>query len=321
MRRRLRPVIVALIGLIGACDNAGEDRILSLDANGVVRGLVFFDRNGDREADASDVTLAGVRLGLVAVGTRDTVARGTSDGNGAMSLAGVPVGPYLVVVDSESVGDTAQVVGIDSAEIAMRPGDTVTVDVTVSFPIVSVAEARALPIGARVFVEGVALTGRNDFGDAAVHLADTSGALRATRVSTVGVFRGDSVRLRGGIAAQNGQRTLDQVEAFTLAIAAVPPPVEIETGTAASAGGGGLDAALVRVLDATIMAVDTLAGELEMMVDDGSGVLEVVLDRDIDFDFTPFVPSAMVTVTGVLVPTNPGMWVLKPRSAGDVVVQ
>ena len=65
----------------------------------------------------------------------------------------------------------------------------------------------------------------------------------------------------------------------------------------------------------------TVGGDFVMTVDDGSGPLEVVLDKDITFNLTPLIGGVVVDVTGVLVPTGGGAWQLKARSAGDVIIK
>ena len=81
--------------------------------------------------------------------------------------------------------------------------------------------------------------------------------------------------------------------------------------------GGGLDAALVRVTDATIADTATNAdGDYVVSADDGSGALLVAFDQDAGLDETPFVPGVVVDARGVLVPDGAGGWRLKPRSTG-----
>ena len=72
----------------------------------------------------------------------------------------------------------------------------------------------------------------------------------------------------------------------------------------------------------TAFADSTLHGwDFVMTVDDGSGALEVVLDKDITFNLTPLVVGTIVDVTGVLVPTGAGTWQLKPRGSGDIFIK
>ena len=133
------------------------------------------------------------------------------------------------------------------------------------------------------------------------------------------ILPGDSVRLIGIIANRDGEPVIDLPRAFLLAVSRVPPAQRVTSITAGNGGGGTLDAALVRVPNATISSTATVAGDFVLTVDDGSGALEVVLDVDVGFFLVPLVPSVVIDVTGVLVPTGSGAWQLKPRNGGDVV--
>jgi hypothetical protein len=58
-----------------------------------------------------------------------------------------------------------------------------------------------------------------------------------------------------------------------------------------------------------------------MDVDDGSGIVVVIIDRDLGLVTTPYVVNAKVNVTGLLVPTpGGGSWRLHPRSQADIAV-
>lgn len=313
-------VATLAVGMV-ACEHAGADRVLAIDGSAVVNGVAYFDVNGTRQLeDDIDQRLGGVRVQLVVRGTRQAVASGVSDVAGSFTMSGLPPGEYVLNIDDATVGDTAQVVQIDGEQISLTPDGSVDVLVTISFPIVSVVEARSLAIGEKVFVQGVALTSRGAFGDTTVHIADTSAAMRLIRVRAA-VFVGDSVRVRGTTAARDGQPTLDDVVPFVLAIASLITAMDVSTADAATAKGGSLDAALVRVADAVIGDTATVAGSFRLTVDDGSGALEVLLDEDVDIDLTPYIPNAIVDVTGVLVPSGSGSWALKPRSSSDLTVQ
>jgi hypothetical protein len=201
----------------------------------------------------------------------------------------------------------------------LKPRSDAEVDVTP--PVISVAEARLGSVGELVFVDGVALNDLAAFADSTLHIADTSGAIRAIRMRSGNVLRGDSTRLIGTLAIRDGQPVIDRAKPFLLAISRVPPARRITTEVGATGDGGILDAALVRVLNATIADTATVAGDFVLTVDDGSGALEVVLDQDIGFVLPPLVPTAVVDVTGVLVPAGSGTWRLKPRLRGDVVLK
>lgn len=324
LSRFLRPVAAAaVIAVIGSgCLDTSEDRILSVDGTGLVQGLVYFDANGNRALDASDPGLPGIGIRLLARGTPDTIARVATGTDGLFLLSRVAVGVYDLAVDPGSLGDTVQVVSVSPDPINVVPNDSVTVAIAVSFDKASVTEARALAIGTKIFVEGIATSGRDIFGDSTLHLTDGTSAIRATRVRRLTVLPGDSVRLLATRSERSGQPTLDDAQPFLLAVAAVPPPEQTGTASAANAEGGRLDAALVRVLDATITDTLTSAGDFILTVNDGTGPLAVLLDKDVGFaDLLPYVPTAAIDATGVLVPSGSGAWVLKPRADDDLTLK
>ncbi len=321
--RRVSWGVAASLGaaLTGGCDNAGGDRLLGFEETGVVAGVVYFDGNATRELEADEERLAGVRVGLVIAGTRDTVVSVKSDDEGVFTLSGVLVGNYRVVVDSTTVGDSALVARVDTADISVRPGDTLQVAVAISFPLLTVAEVLALPLGEKVFVDGIALNRRETFGDSTIHVADTSGTLRAVRAGPGPIFPGDSIRIRGTVATRDGRVVvdLDRSVPVVLAIAELPAADTVATVVAASAGGGVLDAALVRIDSARVTDTTTIDDDFVATVDDGSGPLDVIMDADIAFTPEPFlVPGADLEVSGLLVAMGSGVWRLKPRSDADV---
>lgn len=322
MDRRAGLATLALLGatFLTACGNAGADRVLSIQATGLVKGSVHFDGNGSRVLDPGDVSLRGVKVRLVARGTRDTVAQASTDTAGRYRLTSVQVGPYVLLVDSTTI-DSGQVVRIDTGDVTVRPDDSVAVTVLVSFPRINVAQARALAVGKKVFVDGVALNGLATFGDSTVHLADTSGAIRATRVRAAFISAGDSVRFLGTRSTRDGQPTLDDVRSFALGIPGLPPARRVSTAVAAAADAGLLDAAQVKVVDARITDTATVAGDYRLTVNDGSGSVAVLLDQDAGLTRSPYVPDVVIDAAGVLVPAGPGVWRLKPRSNPDLVVK
>ncbi len=312
-------LILALLAL-AACNSAGQDQVLAIEATGVARGLVYFDADGDREPAPPDTALAGVAVELVFPGGRGIAARVVSDSTGRFRAAGLPVGSYTARIDTATVPDSMAVVRIVDSTVVVPPGDSVAVLVALGFPRVTVRQARLAPLGAVVFVDGLALNAFATFGDSTVHVADTSGALRAVRVGPVPIFPGDSVRLRGTRGVRDGQPVLADVTAFLLSIRQAPPPASVTTALARTADGGRLDAALVAVTNATITDTATVGSDFRLTVSDGSGPLEVVLDDDANFTLTPFRPTVVIDATGLLVPVGPGVWRLKPRSDADVTV-
>jgi hypothetical protein len=334
--------LAAVGGMVAAaCTTTADERVLGIDATGFVGGLVYWDVNGNRKFDVPDVSVEGVLVSLRVSEVGGVVTVAVSDPAGQFQMRDVPVGRYHVGVDTTTLGDTAKVVRIDTSVVELAPEDSaagvkvVRIDTTVvelapeasaavavavSFPIVTVAEARALPLGDKVFIIGEALMESGTFGDTTVHVADTSGALRVTRVRAPALFPGDSVRLRGTVSTRDGQPTLDDASPFIIRFGPPPEPTTVPSGQAATADVGKLDAALVAVADAVVNDTATVDDDFVAMVDDGSGTVEVIFDGNVGFDLEPIVPDTVISVKGVLVPSGVGVWALKPRSAADVNV-
>jgi hypothetical protein len=91
----------------------------------------------------------------------------------------------------------------------------------------------------------------------------------------------------------------------------------ISTKQAATAAEGTMDAALARIAGPIVAAQTRANGDRMIGVNDGSGIVDVVLDRDIAFVASQFEPGALLQATGLLVPAPGGAWQLKPRSVGD----
>jgi hypothetical protein len=314
-----------LIGAVvagAACGNAGADKLVSITATGSIRGTVYSDDNGSGALDGSDRPIPGVTLRVIPLGTRDTVARPVTGADGGFATARLAVGRYVLVVPDDALGDSVEIVQFEDSVVTLLPDGEAAVTIGLGFPTVSIAAARALPAGRKLFVTGIALTSLGVFGDTTTHVGDASGAIRATRVQRAVQLTGDSVRLRGTMATRDGQPVIDDPQVFVLAIGRpVPPPEAVATGVAASADGGRLDAALARLAGITVADTVTTAAGFVLTADDGSGAVEVLLDADVSFDLAGLEPAVVVDVTGVLVPSGAGIWVLKPRSDADIVIR
>ena len=315
--------------LLAGCTNAGSERVVSVNQTGTVQGRVSFDVNGSGAFEqGTDMGLAQIGVRLIARGTRDTTVRGSSDAAGAYTLTDVPIGDYALSVDTSTFGDSIQVEKIDSAGFTVPPGGTVTVNVQVSYPRVSIGAARALPLGRRVFVVGVALNGSATFSDSIAGFVDTSGAVMLTRNRSTFVV-GDSLRVIATTAQRAGQPTLDDATVFALGQGRAPTAPTLTTAAAATAAGGTRDAQLVVLKNATISSTATEVlrdgvSYFSLTVSDGSGNLQVLLDPKAGF-VSPVIPGVYVrgnkfNIVGLLVPTGLGSWMLKPRSTADLAL-
>ena len=270
-----------------------------------------------------DAALIRVRDAVVSDTTRENVdlVLTVSDGSGDLRIvadpdAGLSTGP---LVPGAVLDVTGLLVPTGAGQWRLKP--RADGDITVVVPVVTVAAARTTPLGDEIVIVGVALSDRAAFGDQTVHFRDGSGSLRATGVATVLVFQGDSARFRGTVGVANGQRVLQAVTVTRVTNLGPPVAGDVATATAASASGGTLDAALVRVTRAVISARQLSPPDLLLTVSDGSGALAIVLDGDAGIDGTPYQAGAEIDVTGVLVPTGTGTWRLKPRGSGDLTIR
>ena len=181
----MRVLLVLAPLALAACSNAGQDRILGLDATGVVTGTVYFDLDGNRElAFGTDSPMSDVGFRLTVQGGTENVGTATSDFDGFFSISRVPIGIYLLQVDGATVPDSMQVVRIDTSAVSLTAEDSAKVSVAISFPIVSVAQARAAAPGDKLFIEGTALNNIAAFGDGTVHISANSGtAVHPAKIS------------------------------------------------------------------------------------------------------------------------------------------
>ena len=318
-----------MAGVAGACQESGDDGIM-VDATGTVGALVWVDRNGNGVLEGSDGPAANVEVELTAPGGSRALYTLETGPSGEAILDDVLVGDYQAVLDSSTVGDSLRVLRVDSAQVTVIPGDTSVVLVGLTFPSLSTDSLRTAPADGRVFINGRVISEWGTFGESTVHVRDSTGAIRAIRVAPTGTQVGDSVRLVGVTAVQSGQPVLKDAQVFLVQTGVEsPPPLAVTTGESATADGGRLDAELVRINDAVIQDTTRNAfGEWVLEVDDGSGVVEIVLDRDIpfllNFPAGSEVLETPVDATGVLVPPEVGTggrWVLKPRGNVDIAVQ
>jgi hypothetical protein len=309
-----------------ACGNAGSGLGPDPDATNAVTVQVYLDRDGSHTATVpTDTLFRNARVALLPRLGNDTFRVELTNAVGIARFDEVPLGEYRVGVTQASIGDSIEVQAIDSAEIRIQAADTNTfVRVRLGYPEFSVRAVRELPPGRRVFVRGIILAGVQAFRDTTSHLSDSSGFIRLTRVGLsgglVGNSPGDSVSVLGFTSTRAGQPTLDQ--AFIRRFGSRPPPIPIPiaTGTAATAQGGTLDAALTLITSAIIQDTATIAPDFRVRVNDGSGVLDIILDGIIPFSRSSFAPDRSLNAHGVLVPNGVGGWSFKPRSVGDVVL-
>lgn len=312
----MRKLLVVLFAatLAGACDDGTGITNID-DKTGTVVALAWLDRDGDGLMGPNEGPIAGVRAALVRAPTGDTVAAANTGADGIAIFSRIAVGSYQMAATNGSLGDTVAVLDVDSASVTVAVGDTTTRRIRVGYPTLSLATVRSLPVGRHVVVEGVALNGWSTFGDSTLHIRDASGAARIIRVLPGAVQSGDSVRIFATTGLQDDRFVLADATAQVISAVGRPAPDSVSTAIAAAATGY-LDGQ-VRIAGAVIQDTTTIAGDRVLGVDDGSGRVEVVLDRSIQFGPGTWVPGATFQGAGVLVPGAAAAWRLKPRDATE----
>jgi hypothetical protein len=318
-------LLAGLVALGAACANEGADLGFGPEQTAAIAVAVYLDRDGSRTLTPLDTVFRNARVAVFVRHGSDTLRVGMTDATGIARFGSLPLGEYRVAVVPASIGDSIQVQHVDSSEVRLTLGvDTAGVLVRLGYREVSIRQARLLPVGQRVFIRGLVLSGVQNFRDTTSHVADSSGAIRLTRVILLGGLTGnspgDSVAVLGLVSSRAGQPTLDLARVSQFATRPPPVALPVTTGTASTANNGVLDAALIRITGAIITDTATVAPDFRVMVSDGSGALEMLLDATIPFSRTSFAPGRSLNAQGVLVPTGAGAWRFKPRTLDDVTL-
>lgn len=311
-----------------ACSDASDVLLLEIEGSGALFGLAFIDLDGSGALTQTDTPLVSVAVLLQTI-TGDVVQTEASDSLGTFRFEDVPVGSYRLTVDPSALGDSLSVLG-SGDPISVAPGDTTLVNVGAAFEEMTIEEARAAPVGRRIFTSGIALNSRVNFGDGQVHFAGDSAFLRGLRVDRSTLAPGDSVRILGRMVTDNGQPALEDVTPYVLVrAAALVLPRVVTVAQAASAGGGQLDAALARIRDAEITDTSTTVdGDFRFWAVKGSDSVEVVIREFLGLNHETFRPDTIIRLDrldGLLSPVQEGTgqvrWRMLPRAGGDVAFE
>lgn len=320
-----------IVGLV-SCDYATDVEILEIQGTGVLFGQAYLDLNGTGASDAGDKPLKSASV-EVTTGSGDVVLSATTDTLGVFVLLGVPVGTYDVGLGSGVLGDSLEQLGPGSS-ITVELGDTTQLSIGAGFPTMTLSEVRALAPGRRVFTHGIALNSRSASTDGTIHLLDTAEVsyLRTTNASlpATNVLTGDSLRILGRTALNNGLPVLDSATPYVLQRGlTLPPTPDVTTAAAATADAGALDAALVRIRAAEMSDTSTAPnGDFHFWANDGSDSVEVVFKWFRSFTPTAIRPDTTLRIRemiGLLTPFDDGTgsirWRILPRGGSEVILE
>jgi hypothetical protein len=335
---------VRIIGTVGTL--RGQPVLTRVLPKVLATGLTAPEPTDITTGEAASAGNSALAAGLVRIDSavvRDTTRNADGeavlvieDGTGQVDVVLDQDVGFQVTFEEEVIGSIVEIVGVlvpaaSGDTWILKPRSSSDVDVKgLVWPELPIDEARAEPVNTRLIVQGVALNGWATYGDSTVHLRDATGSIRAVRTPPTGVAAGDSVRIIGTVGTLRGQPVLTRVVSRLLATGlTAPEPENVTTGEAGSAVGGSLDAALVHVTGEITDTARTAMGERIFEVNDGSGIVAVVIDEDVSIfltfptteDGTPIIIGTDLDATGLLVPAPSGAsWRLKPRQAEDVEV-
>lgn len=321
-------MVLAVLIVPVACSDVSDVVLLEIEGAGVLFGRAFLDADASGDLSAGDTPLAGVDVVLTTASTAQVADMATTDSVGVFTLLEVPVGSYLISLDSAALSDSLSVVTEMAVTVAV--GDTALVNVGASYPVLTLEEALDGTIGNRVFTSGIALNQRLNFDPTGqVHLMGDSLYLRTLNMERARVSPGDSIRVVGRLVTENGRTALDEVTVFPLvSLATLVTPLDVSVAEGATAGGGALDAALARVQSVEITDTSTaLDGHFRFWAVDGADSIEVVLRDFMGFNTSVVRPDTILRIhqaTGLLTPFDDGgavRWRLLPRAPNDVVLE
>jgi hypothetical protein len=312
-----------------ACQDTGAHPLIVVDATAAASGTLFLDLNGSAVLElAADQPVSGWQVRLIGP-NRAVVATAVSDSLGFFVFDKVPTGRVTLEIDQTRLGDSLLVFGSNlGREISLTRGDTLKVTIGFTYPKVSMAAVDTLPLGRRVFVEGLALNPVTITGTRDLHLRSGSRALRVTNIVRKPVAPGDSVRVLGRRATELGRAVLTGGEITVIRLSvADPEPYELTTRNASLANNGVLSADLARIRGADLVQSRNELSDVILTVDDGTGPLEIVLRSFLGSDASVFKPDSVRIrdATGLLLPyvTDAGetRWRLAPRLLSDLRIE
>lgn len=284
----------------------------------------YFEYDDNSGFGGGDAPAPGVPIQILARGSGAAVLEDSADAEGTVDFPAIPVGTYEIRVDPAFLGDSLVVAFVDSTTVTFTPNQTRSFRVGLTPPTLSVAEVRALPLGRRVWVTGMALNSRPASIDGAVHILEGgSSALRINLPSASGGSEGDSIRALGTTAGTGDGRYLvdGRINVLAQSVRALFP-LELTIGEARTAGGGQHAARLVLIRGGEVTDTATIPFVgLRVSVQAGTETVNLLLPQQNGFG-TPNLPAGtpLISAAGLLLqdPDVPGAWRIVPRGAGEV---
>ena len=292
---------------------------------GSISGQFFRDEDDNDQYDAViDTTLPGFRVVLIrgadTTGTRvDSV---TVDASGAFEFDGLARGDYALLIRpiaGTTVADTVLNVTLEPDE-----DEQLLIEFEGGEAVLTIAQARALPVGSTVTIHGVVTAGTGVYNSTTFYLQDPTAGIVAFIGSggpSVDVAAGDSVSITGTTALFSNELQIGGGAAMEIEIlgeAAVPAP---RTVTAADVNAGSFQGELVVANAVTIDSVPAAATgtNYNIRVSDATGSFIVFFDTDAGVHSSIFQVGQVWNMTGIMTTFN-ALREIKPRSQSDIVL-
>jgi hypothetical protein len=169
-------------------------------------------------------------------------------------------------------------------------------------PTVSIAEARALPPGTVVTVDGSVTTPsgafESSFFDVGFGLQDKSGGIYVSLQTNVGVAPRAQARVTGTLTNVSGLLTLMPADPSDIEVHGAGPKVRAEF-VSTGAVGEATEGRLVQVVGTITQApTSDLPYGYKFFVDDGSGELQIFVNTQTGIDLSGLAVGQTVSVTG-----------------------
>lgn len=185
---------------------------------------------------------------------------------------------------------------------------------------ISIAQARSLPDGTAVVVEGVALAD-SAFTDGGGYLADGTAGIAV--LLSDGVFaRGQLLRVAGTVDDRYSQRTIraSAAQVTPLGTGSEPLPLDSDTGSVGEPDEG----QLVELTGLITSAATSLSTGVAWDVDDGTGPIRVLIGTTSGIDTTGWQRGVGLTVVGVVGQrdssgSGTAGYRVQPRDAADLI--
>ncbi len=301
----------------------------TIDEEGAVEGLLYFDSNSDNTFDpaAGDFALQGVKVKFTVRGdTTQVYATATSDAQGRLRVEGLPAGTADALFEVETLPEGVQVC-VNPQPVTVLPGQTRFFRVeTRNACLILADEVRELPqdVGARAMVRGVVTNRQGAFRADNAYLQDASGGIQIFGVpAALGLVEGDVVEAAGVVGEFNGEKQLEGLTSVRkVGTAPVPEPALLTPEEFRSRE---FESDLVRLEDLTVVSVGTPSGSsgaFSVKVDPATGPETYTFDLRIEGPGTGLTPASFtvgstIDVVGIASVFNNNAQ-LKPRKPQDV---